>query len=465
MGKIALAAEPLMQNVTNHSMKQLKLASLLILGAVLFACNDDDDLVTPPIPEPTVDTVLVGTLTASKTLTSDRVWILKGYVYVPNGVTLTIQPGTTIKSDVAEKGALCIERGGKIDANGTADKPIVFTSGKGAGDRAPGDWGGVIILGRARTNRSSTPVIEGGLDRPYGGTDDADNSGVFRYIRIEYAGIAAFANSEINALTLGGVGSGTTIEYVQTAYANDDAYEFFGGKVNAKYLVAAYTADDDFDFDFGYTGKIQYAVSLRDPAFVDGGDAGNGIECDNDNPATTATPYTRPVISNMTLVGPNNAANTAANHNFANRWRRNTRFVLRNSILMGYQKGGFSIEQDSTASFYKQDLSVFNDNLVHAVASPYRTASLSSITLTGAEMQTKAESKGCITYTSAGDIQLENPFVLTAPNFLPKAGSPALSGAKYDGDLDGFFTTGNFRGAFGTTNWLTGWTRFFTNGQ
>lgn len=444
------------------NMKSVQLLSVLLVISVLFACNDGEELVVPPPPPQVVDTVVTGTLSANKTLTSDRTWILKGYVYVPSGITLTIQPGTKIVSDITDKGALCIERGGKIEANGTSSQPIVFTSGKPAGQRAPGDWGGIIILGRARTNRSSTPVIEGGLDRPYGGTDDADNSGILRYVRIEYAGIAAFANSEINGLTLGGVGSGTTIEYVQTAYANDDAYEFFGGNVNAKYLVAAYTADDDFDFDFGYTGKIQYGVSLRDPAFVDGGDAGNGIESDNDNPPTTSTPYTRAVLSNFTFVGPNNAAGTAANHNYANRFRRNTRFVLRNSILMGYQKGGFSIEQDETANAYKNDLSVFGQNLVHAVADPYRS---SSAAITGADMKTKAEANGCITYANANDIGLEAPFNLTAPNFLPKAGSPALTGAVYNGDLDAFFTQGTYRGAFGTTNWTTGWTRFFTNGQ
>jgi hypothetical protein len=443
-------------------MKHLKFLSVLALVAVVFSCNDDEDLVVPPVVPPTADTVLLGSLVSNKTLTSDRTWILKGYVYVPNGVTLTIQPGTRIISDVTEKGALIIERGGKIDAAGTASQPIVFTSGKAAGSKTPGDWGGVVILGRAKTNRSSTPIIEGGIDRPYGGTDDADNSGTFRYVRIEYAGIAAFANSEINSLTLGGVGTGTTIEYIQTAYSNDDAYEFFGGKVNCKYLVAAYTADDDFDFDFGYTGKIQFAVSLRDPAFVDNGDAGNGIESDNDNPPTITPLTTRPIMSNFTFVGPNGAAGTAANHNFANRFRRNTRFVLRNSILMGYQKGGFSIEQDSTATAYQNDLSVFNDNLVHAVASPYRS---SSSLITGAEMQAKAEANGCITYATAAEINLEAPFNLTNPNFAPKAGSPALTGAVFNGDLDSFFTPGTYRGAFGTTNWLTGWTRFFANGQ
>jgi hypothetical protein len=444
-------------------MKHRKFLSALALVVAVFACNDDDDLVVPPPPPTIVDTVLRGTLIASDTLTNDRTWILRGYVYVPNGITLTIQPGTRIVSDITEKAALCIERGGKIIADGTASQPIVFTSGKPAGQRTPGDWGGICILGRARTNRSSTPVIEGGLDRPYGGTDDADNSGVLRYVRIEYAGIAAFANSEINALTMGAVGTGTTIEYIQTAYANDDAYEWFGGKVNCKYLVAAYTADDDFDFDFGFTGKLQYGVALRDPLFVDPGDAGNGIESDNDNPATTATPYTRAVISNFTWVGPNGAAGTAANHNYANRFRRNTRFVVRNSILMGYQKGGFSIEQDATGTDYKADQSVFAQNLVHAVIDPYRASS--TTTITGAEMKTKAEANGCITYASANDINLESPFSLTAPNFLPKAGSPALTGAVYNGDLDAFFTQGAYRGAFGATNWLAGWTRFFTNGQ
>src|SRR5690606_24538277 len=210
-----------------------------------------------------------------------------------------------------------IEPGAKIMANGTENNPIVFTSGKAVGDREPGDWGGIILLGKAPTNRgtASLPSIEGGVGRTYGGTDPEDNSGVMRYVRIEYAGIAAQPNSEINALTFGGVGSKTVIEHIMTSYANDDAYEFFGGTVSPRYLVAYATADDDFDFDFGYSGSIQYAVSLRDPKFVDPGDAGNGIECDNDGNGTDATPNTHPVLSNLTIIGPNNASGTAGNHN------------------------------------------------------------------------------------------------------------------------------------------------------
>jgi hypothetical protein len=211
---------------------------------------------------------------------------------------------------------------------GTAAKPIVFTSGKAVGQRNPGDWGGIIILGKAKTNRSTEPTIEGGVGKNFGGTVDNDNSGTLKYVRIEFAGIASQPNSEINGLTLGGVGSGTTIEYVQVAYGNDDAFEIFGGTVNAKYLVAYATADDDFDFDFGYSGRIQFGVALRDPSVVDPGDAGNGIECDNDGTGTNATPATRPVLSNFTFVGPNVDNTASKNHNYANRFRRATNFVL-----------------------------------------------------------------------------------------------------------------------------------------
>lgn len=443
---------------------QKKFIQLLIIAMAavsITACTknseDDEEIIEPP-----ANTVLSGSLTQDVTLTSDKTWTLKGYVYVPSGRTLTIQPGTTIVSDVTEKGALCIERGGKIMAEGTADKPIVFTSGKAAGSRAPGDWGGVVILGNAKTNRTSTPVIEGGLDRPYGGNDDADNSGVLKYVRIEYAGVAAFANSEINGLTLGGVGSGTTLEHIQIVYGNDDAYEFFGGTVNAKYLVAYATADDDFDFDFGYTGKLQFGVSLRDPQFVDNGDAANGVEADNDGTGSTATPITRPVISNFTWIGPNNATGTQANHNFGNRWRRAAQFVVRNSVLLGWQKAGFSIESDATAQAYKDGVAQFRNNIVHSIASADIFKSNSTI-MTAADMETKALAAGNVKVASPDGI-LAAPFNLTSPDLTPVSGSAASTGADFT-DMDAFFTNTTYKGAIGNTNWLQGWTRFPAKGQ
>jgi hypothetical protein len=399
--------------------------------------------------------VISGVINESVELPKGK-YTLNGYVYINNRARLTIAAGSVIVSDLVNKGALIVEQNSRLIADGTATEPIVFTSGKPAGERKPGDWGGIVLLGNAPTNRSTTPIIEGGINAVYGGSLANDNSGILRYVRIEYAGIAADPNSEINGLTLGGVGNGTIIENVQVSYGNDDAFEFFGGTVNCKNLIAFATADDDFDFDFGYVGRIQFGVSLRDPLFVDGGDAGNGIECDNDGSGTVAGPRTRPVLSNFTFVGPNDAPGTLANHNFNTRFRRSTHFVLVNSILMGYQKAGFQFESDSTAAAYLDGRSIFRNNLVHAVTSPYR---VSSATLTNAaDVKTKAESEGCITYTNAGDIQLTSPFSLTAPNWMPIAGSPALSGANFTG-LTGFQTV-TYRGAFGTDNWTTNWTSF-----
>jgi len=433
-----------------------------VLSTLMIACSKDDDDDPPIVNPPAEEAILQGTLSENTKLTADKEWTLKGYVYVPNGITLDIEPGTTIKSDVELKGALCIERGGKINAPGTADKPIVFTSGKAEGSREPGDWGGVVILGNATTNRSSTPVIEGGLDRPYGGSDDDDNSGVLTFVRIEYAGIAAFANSEINGLTLGGVGRGTTIENVQVAYGNDDAYEFFGGTVNAKRLVAFATADDDFDFDFGYSGMIQFAVALRDPAFVDEGDAGNGVEADNDGTGTDATPNTHPVLSNFTWIGPNNASGTAANHNFGNRWRRAVQFEVYNSVMLGWQKAGFSIESDATAQAYVDGVSQFKNNIVHSNATADIFKSNSTI-IDAAAMEVKALADGNVKLTSPDGV-LADPFNLTAPDFAAAAEGGAESGADFTG-LDSFFTTTTFKGAVGDENWLQGWTRFFAKGQ
>jgi hypothetical protein len=369
-------------------MKKL-LTIMIALG--LFSCDRDLGGGEGPVNVPAT-TTLTGNINTTTTLTSDKVWTLKGYVYVTDGAKLIIQPGTTIVSDVAEKGALCIERGSQIIAEGTQSKPIVFTSGRPEGQRTPGDWGGIVILGRAKTNRSSEPTIEGGIGRPYGGTNDSDNSGVMRYVRIEYAGIAALPNSEINALTLGGVGNGTILENIQTIYANDDAFEFFGGTVNGKNLYAFATADDDFDFDFGYTGMITNGVAKRDPQFVDSGDAGNGVECDNDGTGSAAQPYTHPKLFNMILVGPNTSS-ALANHNLGLRFRRSTQFTMKNSIVWGWMKGGLSLESNETAQFVKDGVSVFENNSVGTFNPTLNFISKATTILTSEQLKTLALSK------------------------------------------------------------------------
>jgi hypothetical protein len=366
---------------------------LLVLFAILglFSCQKELGGDDAPINIP-LTTTLTGTINTTTTLTADKVWTLKGYVYVTDGAKLIIQPGTTIISDVSEKGALCIERGAQIIAEGTAAKPIVFTSGKAVGERTPGDWGGIVILGRAKTNRTSEPTIEGGIGRAFGGTNDFDNSGVLKYVRIEYAGIAAMPNSEINALTLGGVGSGTIIENVQTIYANDDAFEFFGGTVSPKNLYAFATADDDFDFDFGYTGTITNGVAKRDPQFVDSGDAGNGVECDNDGTGSSAQPVTHPKLFNMILVGPN-VSTALANHNLGLRFRRATQFTMKNSVIWGWMKGGLSLESNETAQFVKDGVSVFETNSVGTFNPTLNFISRATTILTNDQLKTLALSK------------------------------------------------------------------------
>lgn len=439
-------------------MKINKLFTLLLASATfLSACSDDPE--PTPIDPNTIIIAEGGTLTGSYSqpvLVQGRNINVKGFTYFASGSTLTIPAGTTIKADVVEKTAIIIERGAKIIAEGTASSPIVFTSGKPVGQRNPGDWGGLILLGKAITNRSTEPTIEGGVGRPYGGTDNADNSGIMKYVRLEFTGIAAQPGSEINGLTFGAVGSATVIENIQVTYGNDDAFEWFGGTVNAKNLVAFATADDDYDFDFGYTGKVQFAVALRDPDFVDSNDAGNGIEADNDGSGSTATPTTRPVLSNFTFVGP--GVTSLGFHNFGNRWRRGVNFVLNNSVMLNWAKGGFSMESDATVNSYNSGTSEFKNNIVHALVDPYRT--YTAAPLTAVQVRTKAESEGVTTATTAADVRLTS-LTLTAPNLLPAAGSPALTGAAFATSLpSSFFTSTTYRGAFGTTNWMAGWTNF-----
>jgi hypothetical protein len=441
------------------------LFSILLAVVVISSCKKDE----APIVDVNAITiadggVITGTYTSGQKVVVNKGTVtLKGYTYFEDGSTLTIAPGTIIKSDVSLKGALVMERGSKIYAEGTATLPIVFTSGKAVGQRNPGDWGGIIILGKATTNRTTEPTIEGGVGRKYGGTVPADNSGVIKYVRIEFAGIADAPGSEINGLTLGGVGSGTTLDYIQVTYGNDDAYEFFGGTVNAKHLIGYGTADDDFDFDFGYTGKIQFGFALRNPEFVDAADAGNNIECDNDATGTTATPITKPNLSNFTLLGPNGATNTATNHNFANRWRRNTNFILNNSIMLGQAKGGLSLESNGTYDSFIAGTSEFKNNLIYTLLAPFKMGS--DVTTSGASataIQTKAEASGTVILSNAAAAGLTSPFSLTTPNLMPATGSVALTGAAFTGDqTDSFFEKVTYKGSFGgTTNWTTGWTNF-----
>jgi hypothetical protein len=293
-----------------------------------------------------------------------------------------------------------------------------------------------------------------------------------KYVRIEYAGIAFSANSEVNALSLYAVGSGTVLDHIQVSFAKDDAFEFFGGTVNGKYLIAYGTSDDDFDFDFGYSGKLQFCVSYKLANYSDKADQSNGVECDNEGtiPASgPSNPITKPILSNFTLVGTNGNDEPNSTNNFAVRFRRGTRFILHNSILLGYKAAGFSIESSYSANDYLNGLSTFKNNLVHAVSNTYNSGDAGAKGVMSADaIKTKAESEGCVTLASATSAELKSLFQTSgkAPDLLPLANSPALNGTWINPDNSGFFTTVSYRGAFSSTdNWSLGWTNFNPNQQ
>lgn len=247
----------------------------------------------------------VPTLTANVTIPADSCISFKGKLHVPNGVTLTINPGTTILADTSIETALIIDQGGKIDAQGTVNKPIVFTPGVPAASKSPGAWGGIVIHGNApvSTNNSSTSGTTTELKSgPYGGNTANDNSGTLKYVRIEYAGYLISANSkEYNGLTLYGVGSGTTIDYVQALNGSDDGFEMFGGTVNLKHVLATGNEDDGLDWTEGWQGTIQFAVVTLDKSSNNAIEGDGGV-ADTDGTVSNAG-MSVPVLSNITILG------------------------------------------------------------------------------------------------------------------------------------------------------------------
>jgi hypothetical protein len=324
----------------------------------LTAVSSDNFSVTA-VP-PVTTTTVTGEITADTHWTADMHILLSGYVYVTSGHTLTIDAGTIVKGDKATKGALIVEPGAKIMAVGTADKPIIFTSNQPKGQRNYGDWGGVILCGNAVTNWKAAAYtdghstgtipagqgqVEGGPRTLYGGNDDTDNSGTMQYCRIEFGGVAFSQDNEINGLTFCGVGSGTTIDHIQVSYAGDDSYEWFGGAVNAKYLIANRGLDDDFDTDNGFSGKVQFAVGLRDPNVADQSGS-KGFESDSYQgtaPYNAAAPRpTAALFSNVTLVGGViNPNSTAYDPQFVSgiHLRKGTQLQTANSVVIAHPVG------------------------------------------------------------------------------------------------------------------------------
>lgn len=411
---------------------------------------------------------LQGNITSNVTLLNTKRYLLLGTVFVKSGGTLNLPSGTQIFGEKNSKGTLVVERGGTINANGSAGAPIVFTSAQPVGSRSAGDWGGVIILGKARINTTSgsdTAAIEGISPSVYfGGQNDNDNSGTFRYVRIEYSGIALSPNNEINGLTMGGVGSGTTIEYVMVAYNGDDSFEWFGGTVNCRFLISYFPVDDEFDTDFGFRGKLQFLLGIRKPGIADVSGS-TCFESDNNNGPNFNTPRTAPLFSNVTSIGPKQYDTSVINPNFTRggHLRRNSLISVTNSVVMGWPTGIFYDGSGITCAMQNDSARV----KANVFAGCY-TLAASTNAGCGFDALAYTNANNTVFTTTAGS-QLTNPYggVATGnydPSFFnPSAGSPALSGANFTlpGLNNPFFTATTYRGAFDQNgSWANGWTNF-----
>ncbi len=491
-------------------MKKIKFLSLLAIVTFAAVSCSKDDTNNPEPQEPTEQIIFNGNqigsgvqefeIKESHTI-KKGVYILKGWVYITDGATLTIEPGTIIRGDKDTKAAIVVERGGKLIAQGTAEQPIVFTSNQPKGQRKPGDWGGLVICGRAKNNKQEM-IIEGGLRTKHGGDNDDDNSGVVSYVRVEFAGYPFKADQEINGITLGSVGRGTKFDHVQVSYSNDDSYEWFGGAVNAKYIVAYHGWDDDFDTDNGFRGKVQFALAVKNPRIADVSKS-NSFESDNESGGSTLQPLTKPIFSNITLVGPvgqdasfenttayiNGGAYNPGNgsklgqHQSAIQIRRSSNLNVYNAAAMGYMvglminndkgsqtQGAADAGEINVKNVYFANVGILGCDKDGAFKDEFSNdaSTFDSSKESFSSTFFKKSANQNMRYDNIGDFKLSQPNGLAAnPNFGPQAGSPLTGKSNLftDANLtDSFFDKVNFVGAFrsdaSVDNWLLKWTNF-----
>jgi len=469
-------------------MKNVLWIAVLALGT-LPACKDDSGLTGDDSPEPdappmidappgvTFVDVPAGDITTDTMWTKNNVYTLKGYVFVTAG-TLTIEPGTVIKGDNGS--ALAITQEAKINAVGTAAEPIVFTSS--AALPKSGNWGGVVLLGKGVINvAGGTNGIEGfatsfGDRIRYGGTDAAHDCGKLKYVRIEYAGFELAPNVELNGLTLGGCGSATEIDYVQSHLGLDDGIEVFGGSVFLKHIVISQPDDDGLDWDVGWTGKAQFVIVQQREGRGD-----KGFESDNNPTVTGAMPRSNPEIWNATLIGGDTAIATKKQGGV--HAKKGTAGKINNAIIAYFNI--FPIDVDGTpvrdlvnsgmlsfqhTYFLKAtaEASLWAPNFDHVVdhdMMPATPALENDCTITAGVtsncLDEQAVFSAELTNHMNVDPMLTSPKDLVAPSFKPAAGSPVLTGCGTP--PAGFDTSATFCGAVGATDWTAGWTAYPVN--
>lgn len=461
------------------TLKYALVASIIVLSASCKkeGCTDeaatnynedakkDDGSCTYPNETGLVE--LVGDL-STQTLTKDKKYLLKGQVFVRDGKTLTIQPGTVIFGDKATKGTLIIDRGGKIIADGTVTEPIVMTSNLAVGQRDKGDWGGLILLGYANQNQPD-PAVEGITPAVFfGGTDDSDDSGILRYVRVEFAGIELTPNNETNSITMGGVGSGTTMDYCMVSFGGDDGFEWFGGNVDGKHFVSYGSWDDCYDVDYGYSGKVQFGLAVRYPSFADQSGS-NNFECDNGPNDDVTSLLTTGTFSNFTCIGPllENGQTISGNYQHAMDLRRRTAVTIANSVFIGMPRG-LRMRQTSVFENYDSGEGYLLNNILCAPGNQFLSGGNhtaqdvedywmnSGNTLEdGTDFAAIIASLGLNQNIFFGNNLNTN--YSSNPTFVVTGGQLA-SGADFTNtQLSSGFDQVSYRGAFGGTDWTQGW--------
>lgn len=461
---------------------RMGLLGLMIAG--LTACNDDDEDGVGPGQAGLA--IVEGQISASRVWTADTTYVLRGFVQVTSGATLTIRPGTKIVGDTTRLGSsLFILPGAKLMAEGTAQQPIVFTSQRAQGFRKPGDWGGIVIVGRAQINRSiATALTEGPAEAAVnyaGGTDPNDNSGSLKYVRIEFAGydVSGGGGQELNSLSMYAVGRGTSLQYVQTLAGLDDGFEWFGGSVDGQYLVSAEFGDDGFDWTEGYNGRNQFLVAYQsgrltpatlagqlgsDPrAFEgDGCEARTGSGCDANYLANQ--PLSSPVFANFTAVGSKAAGFPTGSDAVGLFLRRGTAGHFYNGIVANYNGFGLEVRDAATNTNRLENKLVLNGIAFVDNAAPFSTAS------SHAAFSTAANFPGVSLQTGTA-ASMFGSITQGAPNFSPTAQAQfaangvTVPSALYQNYKYGWVNT-SYMGAInpnGSGNWLSGWTNFAVN--
>jgi len=420
--------------------------------AVLQGVNVQGE-VRAPVAVPGIDrpvAVVRGTLTGNTVFSAANYYVLRGVVIIPAGSTLTIQPGTVVVGETATIGTMLIERGGRLVADGTAAQPIVFTSDQPVGGRARGDWGGLIINGRAPVNLPGGVGIGEGDTGVYGGNDPSDNSGILRYVRVEYAGIEFSPDNELNGIAFQGVGRGTVVDHIQVKHNKDDGVEFFGGTVDAKHLLLTYIGDDSLDWTFGWTGRVQYVIAQQS-----GDDADNGFEGDNNGDNNDLLPLSIPQIYNITLIGdPDTNEGNESDDGFE--LRAGTGGIFRNFVIMGFKENGIDLADSRTVA----NVGDGSLQISHGIVT--QTSSLG-----GSPIDSTATGAGIAavpTILVGADPGLVDPYNLDAPNYRP-TGAATLAGGQLAPAVppnDGFFDVTTFIGALSpdpAQDWtLGGWT-------